>query len=177
MVERFWNIESCKSLYFLVILDCRICLCNLHEHWDEFEGHGKRSFLHSSGSRERHRRSPRCLHLRRTFLMHACRRHSLTDGATGYFLHSLDILLNHVFTVQYFWTHFSVCACLCVMMCFQVSLVFLCWMPEKVPQNSGAQILMILRCLRPLRIFILVPHMRAVVYELCRGFKEILLVG
>lgn len=117
MVERFWNIESCKSLYFLVILDCRICLCNLHEHWDEFEGHGKRSFLHSSGSRERHRRSPRCLHLRRTFLMHACRRHSLTDGATGYFLHSLDILLMHVFTVQYFWTHFSVRACVCVHAC------------------------------------------------------------
>lgn len=35
---------------------------------------------------------------------------------------------------------------------------------------------MILRCLRPLRIFTLVPHMRKVVYELCRGFKEILLV-
>lgn len=50
-------------------------------------------------------------------------------------------------------------------------------MPTNVPQNSGAQILMILRCLRPLRIFILVPHMRCVVYELCRGFKEILLVS
>ena len=60
--------------------------------------------------------------------------------------------------------------------CFQISLIFLCWMPTRVPQNSGAQILMILRCLRPLRIFILVPHMRCVVYELCRGFKEILLV-
>lgn len=59
----------------------------------------------------------------------------------------------------------------------QVSLVFLCWMPQHVPQNSGAQILMILRCLRPIRIFILVPHMRRVVYELCRGFKEILLVS
>lgn len=60
---------------------------------------------------------------------------------------------------------------------YAVSLVFLCWMPTRVPQNSGAQIFMILRCLRPLRIFILVPHMRAVVYELCRGFKEILLVS
>ena len=59
----------------------------------------------------------------------------------------------------------------------QVSLVFLCWMPKIIPQNSGAQIVMILRCLRPLRIFILVPHMRRVVYELCRGFKEILLVS
>lgn len=46
-----------------------------------------------------------------------------------------------------------------------------------VPQNSGAQVLLILRCLRPLRIYILVPHMRRVVYELCRGFKEILLVS
>ena len=59
----------------------------------------------------------------------------------------------------------------------QVSLLFLCWMPRNIPQNSGAQIVMILRCLRPLRIFILVPHMRRVVYELCRGFKEILLVS
>lgn len=59
----------------------------------------------------------------------------------------------------------------------KVSLVFLCWMPQEVPPNSCAQLLMILRCLRPLRIFTLVPHMRKVVYELCRGFKEILLVS
>ena len=58
-----------------------------------------------------------------------------------------------------------------------VSLVFLCWMPDRVAQNSGEQILLILRCLRPLRIFILVPHMRRVVFELCRGFKEICLVS
>lgn len=50
-------------------------------------------------------------------------------------------------------------------------------MPKSVPPNSGAQLLMILRCVRPLRIFTLVPHMRKVVYELCRGFKEILLVN
>ncbi|GBO04162.1 Sodium leak channel non-selective protein [Araneus ventricosus] len=50
-------------------------------------------------------------------------------------------------------------------------------MPQKVPPQSGAQVLMILRCVRPLRIFSLVPHMRKVVYELCRGFKEILLVS
>ncbi|XP_069692579.1 sodium leak channel NALCN isoform X3 [Periplaneta americana] len=60
---------------------------------------------------------------------------------------------------------------------YVVSLVFLCWMPRNVPPNSGAQLLMILRCVRPLRIFTLVPHMRKVVYELCRGFKEILLVS
>ena len=58
----------------------------------------------------------------------------------------------------------------------QVSLAMLCWMPKQVPQNSGAQLLLLMRCLRPLRIFILVPHMRKVVCELCRGFKEILLV-
>lgn len=50
-------------------------------------------------------------------------------------------------------------------------------MPKSVPPNSGAQFLMILRCVRPLRIFTLVPHMKKVVYELCRGFKEILLVS
>lgn len=50
-------------------------------------------------------------------------------------------------------------------------------MPKNVPPNSGAQLLMVLRCVRPLRIFTLVPHMRKVVYELCRGFKEILLVS
>ncbi|BES93887.1 voltage-gated ion channel [Nesidiocoris tenuis] len=60
---------------------------------------------------------------------------------------------------------------------FTTSLVFLCWMPQTVPPNSGAQLLMILRCVRPLRIFTLVPHMRKVVDELCRGFKEILLVS
>ncbi|XP_073827842.1 sodium leak channel non-selective protein na isoform X1 [Musca autumnalis] len=58
-----------------------------------------------------------------------------------------------------------------------VSTLFLCWMPKQVPTNSAAQLLMVLRCIRPLRIFTLVPHMRKVVYELCRGFKEILLVS
>jgi len=62
-------------------------------------------------------------------------------------------------------------------MYFQVSLVFLCWLPRNVPPNSGAQLLMIVRCVRPLRIFTLAPHMRKVVYELCRGLKEILLVS
>lgn len=60
---------------------------------------------------------------------------------------------------------------------YLVTLTFLCWMPSEVPSGSAAQALMILRCLRPLRIFTLVPHMRKVVYELCRGFKEILLVS
>ena len=54
---------------------------------------------------------------------------------------------------------------------FIVSLVWVCWMPQKVEPNSPAQFLMLLRCFRPLRIFILVPHMRRVVSELCKGFK------
>lgn len=58
----------------------------------------------------------------------------------------------------------------------QVSLIFLCWMPQNVPAESGAQLLMVLRCLRPLRIFKLVPQMRKVVRELFSGFKEIFLV-
>lgn len=50
-------------------------------------------------------------------------------------------------------------------------------MPKNVPvQIKGARLFMILRCARPLRIFALVPHMRQVVFELVRGFKEILLV-
>jgi sodium leak channel non-selective protein len=57
------------------------------------------------------------------------------------------------------------------------SLLFLIIMPREVPQNSLAQMLLLLRCLRPLRIFALVPHMRKVIYELCRGFKEILMVS
>jgi hypothetical protein len=57
-----------------------------------------------------------------------------------------------------------------------ISLVFLIVMPNEVGMNSGAQFLLLLRCLRPLRIFTLVPHMRKVIYELCRGFKEIMLV-
>ena len=59
----------------------------------------------------------------------------------------------------------------------QVSLVFLMWMPATVPPVSWEQLLLIVRCLRPLRIVYLVPHMRTVVRELCRGFKEILLVS
>lgn len=39
-----------------------------------------------------------------------------------------------------------------------------------------AQLLMIFRAMRPLRIYTLVPHIRRVVVELCKGFKEIMLV-
>lgn len=60
---------------------------------------------------------------------------------------------------------------------FTVSFLFLYLSPREVVANSGAQLIMLMRCLRPLRIFTLVPHMRKVIYELCRGFKEILLVS
>lgn len=49
-------------------------------------------------------------------------------------------------------------------------------MPKNVPINSVAQWLMIFRAMRPLRIYTLVPHIRRVVVELCKGFREIILV-
>ncbi|TNN57773.1 Sodium leak channel non-selective protein [Liparis tanakae] len=60
---------------------------------------------------------------------------------------------------------------------YLVSLIFLCWLPPDVPPESGAQLLMMLRSLRPLRIFKLVPQMRKVVREVIKGFKEIFLVS
>uniref|UniRef100_A0A3Q3XCD7 Ion transport domain-containing protein n=1 Tax=Mola mola TaxID=94237 RepID=A0A3Q3XCD7_MOLML len=60
---------------------------------------------------------------------------------------------------------------------YLISLIFLCWLPPDVPPESGAQLLMMLRCLRPLRIFKLVPQMRKVVREVLKGFKEIFLVS
>ncbi|KRY19293.1 Sodium leak channel non-selective protein [Trichinella patagoniensis] len=56
------------------------------------------------------------------------------------------------------------------------SLIFLIWMPKHVQPNSGAQLIMIFRAMRPLRIYTLVPHIRRVVVELFKGFREILLV-
>lgn len=55
-------------------------------------------------------------------------------------------------------------------------MVFLVWLPKSVEINSIAQLLMIFRAMRPLRIYTLVPHIRRVVLEFFRGFKEILLV-
>lgn len=54
---------------------------------------------------------------------------------------------------------------------FQTSLIFLVTMPKHVEINSMAQLLMICRAMRPLRIYTLVPHIRRVVVELFRGFK------
>ncbi|KAF5406345.1 Voltage-gated calcium channel [Paragonimus heterotremus] len=60
-----------------------------------------------------------------------------------------------------------------------ISLIFVSYMmrTETIGPESGEHILMVLRCLRPLRIFCLVPQMRRVVYELVRGFREILMVS
>nr|QQY02464.1 sodium leak channel non-selective protein [Cryptocotyle lingua] len=60
-----------------------------------------------------------------------------------------------------------------------ISLIFVSYMMrvETIGPESGEHILMVLRCLRPLRIFCLVPQMRRVVYELVRGFREILMVS
>lgn len=59
---------------------------------------------------------------------------------------------------------------------FITSLVYALWMPEEVEPQSLAQYLMLLRCVRPLRLFSLIPHMRQVIYELVKGFKAIFLV-
>uniref|UniRef100_A0A5S6QTC6 Ion transport domain-containing protein n=1 Tax=Trichuris muris TaxID=70415 RepID=A0A5S6QTC6_TRIMR len=59
---------------------------------------------------------------------------------------------------------------------YATSLIFLIWMPKDVRPSSGAQLLMVFRAMRPLRIYTLVPHIRRVVVELFKGFREILLV-
>jgi hypothetical protein len=46
---------------------------------------------------------------------------------------------------------------------FSVSVVFIYLSPGEVAVNSPAHMLILLRCLRPLRIFTLVPHMRKVI--------------
>ncbi|KAG9349573.1 hypothetical protein JZ751_028021, partial [Albula glossodonta] len=117
---------------------------------------------------------------------------SKTDPITGAVkntkYHQLYDLLGLVTYLD--WVMIVVTICSCISMMFespftrvmhvptlQVSLIFLCWLPHNVPPESGAQLLMMLRCLRPLRIFKLVPQMRKVVREVLKGFKEIFLVS
>lgn len=101
----------------------------------------------------------------------------------------LGFFFSLVFPLRKWSVYWSSMLCLCqvthcspILLCLllprllKVSLIFLCWMPQNVPAKSGAQLLMVLRCLRPLRIFKLVPQMRKVVRELFSGFKEIFLV-
>ena len=58
-----------------------------------------------------------------------------------------------------------------------VALAYVAWQPHSIPARSGAQVLMVLRCLRPLRIVTLVPKMQKVILELVGGYKEILKVS
>ena len=60
---------------------------------------------------------------------------------------------------------------------YLVALAYVSWQPQQIPARSGAQVLMVLRCLRPLRIITLVPKMRQVILELVGGYKEILKVS
>jgi len=48
---------------------------------------------------------------------------------------------------------------------------------ETVCAGPASQSLMVLRCLRPLRIFKLVPQIRKVVIELSRGLNDIAMVS
>lgn len=59
---------------------------------------------------------------------------------------------------------------------YLVALAYVAWQPHPIPARSGAQVLMVLRCLRPLRIVTLVPKMQKVILELVGGYKEILKV-
>lgn len=60
---------------------------------------------------------------------------------------------------------------------YLVALAYVAWQPHPIPARSGAQVLMVLRCLRPLRIVTLVPKMQKVILELVGGYKEILKVS
>lgn len=58
-----------------------------------------------------------------------------------------------------------------------VGLVHLCWHPQSIKPNSFAQMLLVLRALRPLRIITLAPPLRNVVQIFVRGYKDILKVA
>jgi hypothetical protein len=51
------------------------------------------------------------------------------------------------------------------------SLWYLLWMPSHVEHNSLAQLLMIFRAMRPLRIYTLVPHIRRSCLTFYRIYK------
>jgi len=58
-----------------------------------------------------------------------------------------------------------------------VALVHVCWHPESIKPISFAQILLVLRALRPLRIITLAPPLRNIVQIFVRGYKDILKVA
>ena len=58
-----------------------------------------------------------------------------------------------------------------------VSLTYVCWQPVVIPAHSAAQVLLVFRALRPLRIITLAPPLRKVVCVLFSGYKNILKVA
>lgn len=62
-------------------------------------------------------------------------------------------------------------------MIYIVSLTYVCWQPDVIPPASGAQILLVLRALRPLRIITLAPPLRKVVWILVSGYRDMLKVA
>ena len=58
-----------------------------------------------------------------------------------------------------------------------VAFVHVCWHPESIRPISFAQILLVLRALRPLRIITLAPPLRNIVQIFVRGYKDILKVA
>lgn len=60
---------------------------------------------------------------------------------------------------------------------YVVSLIYLCWKPEVIPAGSAAQVLLVLRALRPIRLITLAPPLRKVVVVLVSGYKDIVKVA
>ena len=58
-----------------------------------------------------------------------------------------------------------------------VSLIYIAWKPEIIPAGSVAQVLLLLRALRPLRLITLAPPLRKVMTVLLSGYKAIIKVA
>ena len=58
-----------------------------------------------------------------------------------------------------------------------VSLIYVCWRPEVIAVGSFAQVILVLRGLRPLRLITLAPPLRKVVAVLLNGYKDIIKVA
>ena len=58
-----------------------------------------------------------------------------------------------------------------------VSLIYIAWKPATIPAGSVAQVLLVLRALRPLRLITLAPPLRKVMTVLLSGYKAIIKVA
>ena len=58
-----------------------------------------------------------------------------------------------------------------------VSLVYIIWQPSTILYGSGAMMILIFRCFRPLLVIALAPPLRKVVNVLIRGYKDIVKVA